>query len=388
MKRLRASGCAVLCLLIAGCQSRADSQLPRIPASGVLAGEMIDTPVDSEAARYYLEEYLQGQRRQPEIDRALAEADHRVGGGIPGRDELQALTQQFSTDLAALYFATKVLAQPQNRHFRAIFRAEMEKIRSGTVAPLPVNTPSSRVLYVPGWLYRTDPGSGADMADSRRVTAGSGAEAILIEVPESGTIETNAEHVAQAILRYSQDGRVLTLVSASKGGPEIGQALSLLETARKKHAAALWINAGGLLQGSPLADFGMRWPQRWLAWLVRGRYGWNLPSIASMKTGLSRERYAHWRLPPGVLIVNYLGVPMASQVTARAHDGYHRMRPLGPNDGLTLLPDAIAPNSLTLLALGQDHFMRNRDPDVEALALPRAILRWVGETQKAAPQQR
>lgn len=349
---------------------------------------MIDTPVDSEAARYYLEDYLQGQRQQPAIDRALAEADRRAGGGTPTRDELQTLTQQFSADLAALYFAHKVLAQPQNRRFRAIFRAEVEKIRSGTLSPLPANAPPSRVLYVPGWLYRTDPGSGADLADSRRVTAGSGAEAILIEVPESGTVEANAEQVAQAILRYSQDGRVLTLVSASKGGPEIGQALSLLETARKKHAVALWINAGGLLQGSPLADFGMRWPQRWLAWLVRGRYGWNLPSIASMKTGLSRERYANWRLPPGVLIVNYLGVPMASQITARAHDGYHRMRPLGPNDGLTLLPDAIAPNSLTLLAIGQDHFMVSRDPDVEARAMPRAILRWVGETQKSAPRRR
>ncbi|MGH8454619.1 MAG: hypothetical protein ACRESW_08715, partial [Nevskiales bacterium] len=100
------------------------------------------------------------------------------------------------------------------------------------------------------------------MADSRQANTEAGIESVLVEVDESGTIDGNAGAVTQAIWRYSTDGRIVTIASASKGGPEVMLALTQLEATRQPHGVRFWINIGGLLQGSLLADFGMRWPRR------------------------------------------------------------------------------------------------------------------------------
>lgn len=375
---------ALLCLLLCACSSRAQDPPPAIPAAGQLAGERLQTRVDSDAARYLLEDYLQGRRQRPSVDAALAALDRQRAGALPTRAQLHSLTRQFSTDFAALYFAEAVLAQPHNRRFNVLFREEVERIRAGRISRLPDDAPS-RVLYVPGWLYRSDPGTGADLRESRQANTAAGLESVLVEVPESGSIESNAAELAEAIVRHSAQGRLLTLASASKGGPEVLLALTRLQHEGRTHGVRLWINVGGLLQGSPLADFGMRWPWRWLAWAASGRMGWNLPSIASMQTEPRRRAFAGRQLPENLLVVNYLGVPMAANITPRAHQGYQRMRRDGPNDGLTLLPDAVLPEGLTLLALGQDHFMINRDPKTEALALPRALQRWLAQSPPGAP---
>jgi polyferredoxin len=44
-----------------------------------------------------------------------------------------------------------------------------------------------------------------------------------------------------------------------------------------------------------------------------------------------------------------------------------------PNDGLTLLRDVIAPNSLTIIALGSDHFFAE-DPKINAKTIALTIL--------------
>ncbi len=44
------------------------------------------------------------------------------------------------------------------------------------------------------------------------------------------------------------------------------------------------------------------------------------------------------------------------------------MRDDGPNDGLTLLPDVIAPNSLSILAPKSDHFFAE-DPEIDSKTL-------------------
>jgi len=41
---------------------------PKLPVKSKFIGETISTTVDSEAARYYLESYLQGLRLTPDLD--------------------------------------------------------------------------------------------------------------------------------------------------------------------------------------------------------------------------------------------------------------------------------------------------------------------------------
>jgi hypothetical protein len=57
-----------------------------------------------------------------------------------------------------------------------------------------------------------------------------------------------------------------------------------------------------------------------------------------------------------ILVINYLGLSLSGQLSKYSKDKYPLLISEGPNDGLTLLSDIIAPNSLTIIALGSDHF--------------------------------
>jgi hypothetical protein len=51
------------------------------------------------------------------------------------------------------------------------------------------------------------------------------------------------------------------------------------------------------------------------------------------------------------------------------------LREHGPNYGLTLLADAIAPGGVTIAEFGADHFMDQPGIDAKTLALARALMR-------------
>jgi hypothetical protein len=56
------------------------------------------------------------------------------------------------------------------------------------------------------------------------------------------------------------------------------------------------------------------------------------------------------------------------------------LRPEGPNDGPVLLTDAIAPGSLTVVALGSDHFLA-ADPEIDrkSVALMKLVVAYAEE---------
>src|SRR5262245_21699588 len=116
-----------------------------------------------------------------ERDAAVVEAVQR--GDTPTlRDALAALAQAESLDAAAEVFAVAVTALPRNRAFRARFDAAL----AGEPAPT-----SRRVDYlfvcVPGWLYLSNPESGADPARPRAVLAALGCDTRLAQTDRDGT---------------------------------------------------------------------------------------------------------------------------------------------------------------------------------------------------------
>jgi len=76
-------------------------------------------------------------------------------------------------------------------------------------------------------------------------------------------------------------------------------------------------------------------------------------------------------MDPDILVVNYLGVPLSGQLSQHSRDKYPLLRSSGPTDGLTLLADVLAPSSLTIVALGSDHFFAE---DLRALMKLRLAL--------------
>jgi hypothetical protein len=303
-----------------------------------------------------------------ERDGTLADALQQ-GDVAALRETLAAIARTSSIDDAAKAFAAAVESVPRNREFRARFDAA----RAGD----PIVPPSGAdylFVFVPGWLYRANPGSGADLARPRAVLGALGLATHLAAIDENGTVEANGAALGAELERLAGDGRRLVLVSTSKAGPETHLALDQLgRSARAGHVAA-WVNIGGLLNGTPRADYWMEWPQRWLAAIAFAFLGRGTQAIPSMMTAPRRARFPELRVPRGVLVVNYIGAPLSADIRPDVRADFEVIAPHGPNDGLTLLADALVPGGITLVERGLDHYFAAPDLDRRIAALAAALL--------------
>src|ERR1044071_1378685 len=94
-----------------------------VPVRGIVAGQSLDSRVDSEVARYYLANYLAGHRTDPALDARIDQVYHTIDGHMPGPTDLRKVSEEFSPDFAALLFADEIARVPANRRFRALFDA-------------------------------------------------------------------------------------------------------------------------------------------------------------------------------------------------------------------------------------------------------------------------
>jgi hypothetical protein len=341
-----------------------------LPVRGMVGGQTIDTRVDSEVARYYLGSYLAGEHSDTALDERIDRVYHGANGQLPDRGQLKHLSDDFSVDFAALYFADQIARVPVNRRFRSAYEQAYEYARKA----LPegqVKLPADyEVLVVPTYLYTRIFAAGADMAVPREALQKAGLTCHFVETDDDGPVESNADIVAAAIRARAQSGRRLIILSASKSGPEVALALTKLGPAETRHVAA-WINAVGALQGTPLADDRL-FPE--LEYIV-GKL--DPLGMESMTTARSRQRFDSFRIPEHLLVVNYFGIPVSGSISFWMRRSYSPMRKYGPNDGNVLLPDMIFPGGVTLFELGADHFMRNRPLDIATVALAITVIGWL-----------
>ena len=324
-----------------------------------MGGAGLESAVDSEVARYYLESYLRGIRSRPELDARIAATTARHSGSLPTRDDLKRISDDFgSIDFAALFFAERVLADECNRKLNRAFARHMAEPRR------PRGTSRYRVLFVPGWDYVDNgPITGSDFARPRLLATQFGLENELVALPSNGGVEENAQVVAAAIRRQPPGARLI-VAGASSAGPAIHLALAELLGKEERGAVGAWLNLAGILQGTPLIEWLRVPPRGWFTGPIAAWKGWT-EALSSMSMERSRERFARLRLDADILVVNYLGIPLSGSLSPYGIDNYRNFSALGPNDGLTLLPDALAPNGVTLIAPGRDHFLAE-DPEIDA----------------------
>lgn len=346
-----------------------------IPVRAEVNGQEIITTVDSEIAAYYLTNYLKGVRSRADLDSLIDSVHKRADGRLPSRAALKTLTEAHSTDFATLYLWREIRADPKNRAATALFYEESARIR------LKPGSEGSRdrlfgrdylILFVPGWFYRSQPGTGADFARPRAALSGIGARTALLEIDENGSVERNADRIAREVVRLSSVENKIILVSTSKAGPEVALALSNIRRAGHPPGVKAWVNIGGLLRGSALADEALKWPVSWYVkfFVIGGR---SFEGIESLTIARSRERANEIRLPPDILILNYVGIPLSGQVSDQARTGYSVLRGDGPNDGLTQIVDEIPPGSITIAEFGLDHYYNHPEIHIKAVALGRVV---------------
>jgi hypothetical protein len=344
-----------------------------IRVQGTIDGQAIETRVDAEVARYYVENYLAGKRTDPKLDGRIDQVYQSANGALPGRDDLKRLSDEFSVDFAALYLADKIGSVPANHRFRALFDQTYKTTETALSAggvQLPATAKEYDVLFVPTYLYRRFMARGAALREPREALEKVGFKCYFVETRDDGPIESNAELVANAIRERAKDGRRLIIITASKSSSEVALALTKLGPGETRHVAA-WINAMGALQGTPLVDDNVLPELEWIVGKVDPAGG------TSMSVAASRPRFASLRVPSQVFVLNMVAIPTSGDVTFRGRRGYKPMLKYGPNDGMVLVADTIYPGGVVLAELGSDHFLSNRKLDVLTIALVTSTIRWL-----------
>ncbi|MBF0234354.1 MAG: hypothetical protein HQK65_15140 [Desulfamplus sp.] len=353
------------------------SSYPKIHAKGNFNGEMIETTVDSEIARYYLENYLQGKKDNKNWDEKIDVLNQKYGQTIPSREDLVNISTEFSVDFASLFLATQLLKDEKNSILNQSF---IHYLDNETVFNRDIS--SYLILFIPGWDYVENGHlTGADFAQPRKLATTFGFENRLIDLPPTGSVNENADYLATEIKKFSNSGKKILLVGASSAGPAIHLVLS--EKLQDEEVASIkaWLNLGGILQGSPLIDFLQERPQRWLFNLVVWFKGWDTEAILSMDKKTSRTRFKRLQIEKNILVINYIGIPLSGTLSQYGKDNYSILKPEGPNDGITLITDVIAPNSLTIVALGNDHFFaEDRKINEKTIALMKLLIHYLENT--------
>ncbi len=345
-------------------------------ATGVIGGNTLTTTVDSELAAHF----LGPQATLPsDIKDLIHTIVSRYDAKPLDRGRLRELAAETSVDFAAIYFCRRVLAQSDNQRLQQAFQHELHQFRAGTPrsSDFDANQASYRILFVPGFHYRSHRHTGADLAAPRAYLHQFGFDTALIETLEDGTVEENAEIIAKTIREEVTAGRPIIVVSTSKGGPETALALGRFLDEKELYKVKAWVSVGGILRGTYLADHATTWWKWWLVKLVFLANGIDSRSLPGLTVRANWDRFASLTLPKHLYMLQYIAVPLSGQVSQDVMDRYRELSAYGPNDGLTLLADELVPNGHVILEPGLDHFYRDQDIRIKALALAILVMREV-----------
>ncbi len=361
------------------------SSYPKYPVAVDFLDEKIDTTVDSEVAQYYLQHYIQGKKENPGFDQRIDKVYQMQITDLPDRQTLKQLSRQFSPDFAAIFLASRLWDDPSNRDVQHRFQWYLKQTKEELFSPQDVYH-DYLVLFVPGWNY-VDNGSvtGSDFAAPRKLIDSMGVENYLVNIPSTGSIFQSAEVLAKDIERYSGNGRKIIVVGASAAGPSIHYVLGKHLNHRQLSSVVGWVNLGGILQGSPLIDYFQEWPQKILLNAVLWYKDWDNEEILTMSAQRSRKRFNELSIPEHIVVMNYLGLSLSGDLTHLSSYKYPFIVEHGPNDGLTLLVDIIAPHSQTLIATKSDHYF-GEDPHIgdKAAAILKTVIDLIESRKSAA----
>ncbi len=351
---------AIVLLVAAGAIALALwSVLPAsLPARGRFHDFDLDTTVDSESARYYVESYAQGRVDNPRLHQVIEELKRNFGDRIPNHLDLQRLAHTHSVDFAALFFADQLLSLDRNVAVNRRFRMHVDRaLREETIV---ADSDEIVIVLVPGYDYiENGRVTGADLQDQVAILGALGFQVEFVEVDPIGTVLECADVIEHALERLGE--QQIVIAGPSSAGPAIHTALSRLGPGS---GVLAWLNLGGTLHGVPLLDWFQRLPQRVVFDVVVWANDWRHESFESLTTRVLRERVEDLSVPDEIQVFNYISMSLSGDISGFGWDKYLLMRSDGPNDGLSLLPDLLIPEGRTIVSPKGDHFFAE-DPLME-----------------------
>lgn len=293
-------------------------------------------------------------------------------------ESLQAISAEQGLDFAtALLYdrVNKSLAEQTGLQAEELLR-ESPDCNFGSSKP--------RIAVIPGAFHelRKFNTAGRAILDHARAL---GLPTATIPIQSFGSLRDNAAIVVEWLREC--DERPIILVSLSKGGADLKQAL--LESAGDPvwNKVQGWLNLSGLCEGTPLADWLTECWYRSL--LVRPLFAWRgyeFQNFQELKFGLGKPLHAELQLPEHLTAIHVLGFPRQRHLSSNmARRGHRRLSAFGPNDGSGIvLETAVRRSGLILPIWGVDHFLQHEQ--LSAAAIFQAALVRIGRMTQADRQ--
>lgn len=331
-----------------------------ISVDGYLFGKSINTTVDNSLAKLML--------TNPQNSRVLNLFNSYQDKAL-NTETLSEITKKYSTDVATFYFLQKSYQNKKNKEAQDLYATYYENQNTNTKNKKLEILKEYLVVFVPGLAYKQDTTTGADFARQRKLLTSENIKNELIAIGEWDLVNDNATLIADRLKVLSETNEKIIVVSASKGGLETAIALGKILKPEETKSVKAWINVGGILRGTPIADSYLKFPKSWFAQTMLWIKGKKLNIVEDLSYENRKEHFNQLQFPEKIKIINFVGAPLATKISKEIKNRYCSMINLGPNDGLTPLADETIENSIVISEIGLDHYFRDPDIDKKTLAL-------------------
>jgi hypothetical protein len=284
-------------------------------------------------------------------------------------ETLSEVKEKYSTDVATFYFVQRAYQNENNKIAQDLYASYFEKQSTNNVSLELLKLKEYFIAFVPGLAYKQDTTTGADFARQRRLLTSNGISNELIEIGEWDLVDNNATIIANYLKGLSTKHENIIVVSASKGGLETGIALGKVLKAEETKSIKAWINVGGILRGSPIADNYLEAPKKWFAKFMLWTKGKKMNIVEDMSYEKRKVSFNELKFPENIKIINFVGAPLATKIDKEIKSRYCSMISFGPNDGLTPLADEVTDNGIIISEIGLDHYFKDENIDKKTLAL-------------------
>jgi hypothetical protein len=341
----------------------------------------LKSTVDSPEAKYYLEQYRQGERCNANWDAQICKLTRELQHTSLSSAQWECIMDHYSYDLVSSVYGD-VIAERTRRIDPTVFDlleqrmaqfcqkdSEQACVMDEPAAPS-ADHPKPLIVMVPGAFHKSDPIIHAGMESFMSYTREHGVDVILAMTEELGTVEKNTLFVEHAILEAQATGREFSVVSLSRGAAEVHLALSRLDGKADISGLHTWISISGIPRGSPLADQMAQFPRCIVAsiYLKRKDIG-ELSGVKSMTVSRLKREFPCRTIPSTVRVISVVPILVTGSTTKKIKRRFRYMANMGPNDGVGLCADGMLPGSLAIPMIGQDHGFNFLDTNCMGLSL-------------------
>lgn len=282
---------------------------------------------------------------------------------------LSEISHTYSMDIASLYFVQSLYNLPKNKKAQDLYSFYIDKISSNKQIDELKELKEHYIVFIPGMAYKDIPSTGAHFKRQRKLLNAYGIANELINTRQWGVIENNADIITQRLKVLCQKHKKIILVSTSKGGLETAIVLSDKLTNEETSSIKAWISVGGILKGSPIADYFLEPKKTGIAKLFLWTKNEKIDMVKAMSYNDRCKNFEKIKFPDHIKIIHYVGVPLSTKIRTKIKTRHNYMLPLGPNDGLTPLADELSQKGLVISEVGLDHYFDDPNSDIKAIAL-------------------